>query len=152
MAKTGISNLREFNRWIVRATQDLVPEQAALFQKRVAFEVFRRVILKSPVGNPSLWANPGAAPPGYVGGRFRANWQIDTRLNDDSTEDVDPGGGATIAAGLSNIETQRIQPYGTIWIFNNVPYARRLEEGWSSQAPSGVVGVTLTEIAAGAIR
>jgi len=141
----AIENLGEFNRWIARQTREVIPEQALLFQKRIALEVFRRIVLKSPVGNPSLWANPGSAPPGYVGGRFRANWQIDVSLNTsqrDSTDIPVPNPAAIAAA----------KPFGTIWIFNNVPYAQRLETGWSSQAPSGVVAVTLAEIVAGGIR
>lgn len=37
---------------------------------------------------------------------------------------------------------------GSIWIFNNVPYAERLENGWSPQAPAGVYNVALAEIEA----
>ena len=146
----AIRNIRAFNRWIDDQTRRVLPEQALLFQKRVALEVFRRVILKSPVGNPSLWANPDSAPPGYVGGRFRANWQINSSLNSSVVDQPDPNGGSTIAAGVSNI-ARVTQPYGTIWVFNNVPYAQRIEQGWSGQAPGGVVGVTLAEIVAGGI-
>ena len=146
----AIKNIRAFNTWIARQTREVIPEQALLFQKRVALEVFRRVIFKSPVGNPSLWANPDSAPPGYVGGRFRANWQINSRLNDNATEATDANGGSTVAAGISNL-SRVTQPYGTIWVFNNVPYAQRLEQGYSGQAPAGVVGVTLAEIVAGAL-
>ena len=120
----AIKNIRAFNRWINEVTDTLLPEQVGLFQKRIALEVFRRVILKSPVGNPELWQNPAGAPPGYVGGRFRANWQINTFLNSDTKDDTDESGGATIAAGISNISSQRTQPYGTIWVFNNLPYAQ----------------------------
>ena len=139
----AITNLREFNVWIDRQSREVIPEQVVLFQKRIALEIFRRIILRSPVGNPSLWANPASAPPGYVGGRFRANWQIDVSLNDNAIENTD--------APAVPFDVRGAQPFGTIWIFNNVPYAERLENGWSSQAPAGVVAVTLAEIAAGAI-
>lgn len=137
----AIKNIRQFNRWIDNTAKDLTEDQLLLFQKRVALEVFRRVIFKSPVGNPTLWANPNSAPPGYVGGRFRANWQINTTL----TRETIDGTGDPTAVGISALNRVR-QPYGTIWVFNNVPYAQRLEEGWSGQAPAGVVGVTLAEI------
>jgi hypothetical protein len=42
-----------------------------------AFFAFTRLQEISPVGNPSLWENPKAAEPGYVGGTFRKSWQID---------------------------------------------------------------------------
>lgn len=147
----AIKNIRAFNRWVEDVTENLLPEQVTLFQKRVALEVFRRVILKSPVGNPSLWANPNSAPPGYVGGRFRANWQINTILSSSEIDSVDPSGSGTIAKGISNIQSRKIQPFGTIWVFNNVPYAERIEFGWSGQAPGGVVGVTIAEITAGTL-
>jgi hypothetical protein len=35
---------------------------------------------------------------------------------------------------------------GDIWMFNNVPYAERIENGWSQQAPGGVYGLALVEI------
>ena len=34
---------------------------------------------------------------------------------------------------------------GTIWIYNNQPYAGRLEDGHSKQAPNGVYSVALAE-------
>jgi len=34
---------------------------------------------------------------------------------------------------------------GMIYIFNNQPYAARLEDGWSKQAPAGVYAVALAE-------
>ena len=37
--------------------------------------VAESLVEKSPVGNAELWANPDHKPKGYVGGRFRANWQ-----------------------------------------------------------------------------
>lgn len=38
--------------------------------------------------------------------------------------------------------------WGSIWIFNNVPYAERLENGWSQQAAAGVYNVALAEMTA----
>jgi hypothetical protein len=35
---------------------------------------------------------------------------------------------------------------GDIWLYNNVPYAERIENGWSQQAPAGVYGMALYEI------
>lgn len=82
----------------------------------------------------------------YVGGRFRGNWQVsfDTAITG-SIDRIDPKGAATKAAGVSLIQTFTIG-VGTIWIMNNLPYGPRLEyEGWSNQAPEGMVRVTVTE-------
>jgi hypothetical protein len=32
---------------------------------------------------------------------------------------------------------------GDIWLYNNVPYAERIEDGWSKKAPEGVYRVAL---------
>ncbi|MDD5053673.1 MAG: hypothetical protein PHO27_13135 [Sulfuricurvum sp.] len=37
---------------------------------------------------------------------------------------------------------------GDIWLFNNVPYAERIEDGWSKKAPEGVYRVALVEMTA----
>ena len=47
-----------------------------------AMELLKRVILKSPVGDPSMWKDPSRVPPGYVGGRFKANWQVSVGVID----------------------------------------------------------------------
>ncbi|MFA6946481.1 MAG: HK97 gp10 family phage protein [Pedobacter sp.] len=35
---------------------------------------------------------------------------------------------------------------GDIWLFNNLPYAERLENGWSKQAPMGIYRLALQEM------
>ncbi|NBT33816.1 MAG: hypothetical protein EBT13_18445 [Rhodobacteraceae bacterium] len=35
-----------------------------------------------------------------------------------------------------------------IYIQNNLPYANRLENGWSGQAPQGMVALTVAEVSA----
>jgi hypothetical protein len=32
-----------------------------------------------------------------------------------------------------------------VFLVNNLPYGPRLERGWSKQAPSGMVGITVAE-------
>lgn len=82
----------------------------------------------------------------YVGGRFRGNWQVsfDTAITG-NIERVDPNGGASKAAGAALMQTFTTE-VGTIWMMNNLPYGPRLEyEGWSSQAPAGMVQISVTE-------
>jgi len=135
----AIKNLRQFDNWIAQQTKTLIPEKVVLFQKSIAFDLFRRVVSKSPVGNPTLWQNPSAAPPGYVGGRFRANWQITVGT---------PATGEVSGVAIPNATLGAVPPFTTIWITNNVPYADRLENGWSGQAPLGIVSVSIAEILA----
>lgn len=73
-------------------------------------------------------------------GRFRGNWQF--TLNSPAqgqlatTQRPD---GELIAA------TQNWQSGFTFYMTNNLPYGERLEYGWSNQAPSGMVRITLVE-------
>ena len=51
----------------------------------------------------------------------------------------------TITDG-GNIPSMANKAYGNIYYFtNNLPYIRRLEYGWSKQAPNGMVRLTLQE-------
>jgi hypothetical protein len=82
----------------------------------------------------------------YVGGRFRSNWQVSFETGANGVLDlIDPTGSAAKAIGKGIIERFQIG-VGSIWIMQNLPYGPRLEyEGWSSQAPAGMVRITVTE-------
>jgi hypothetical protein len=106
------------------------------------FEISRRLDMRSPVGDASYWKTP--PPPGYVGGRFRANWQHGFSTPPEGTIDaVDPTGGATQARVMASVKSSPAA--GVHYLVNNVPYAQRLEDGWSRQAPSGVVALTVID-------
>ena len=85
-------------------------------------------------------------PTGYVGGRFRANWQVTFNEPANSSLDViDPGGGSTVEAGAVQI-SQFDDGVAAIWIINNLVYAIPLENGHSHiQAPQGMVKITAAE-------
>jgi hypothetical protein len=144
-----IKNLPAFKKWVKTIKTETVPEQVLRLQKVIVLDLFRRIVLKSPVGNPDGWAPQSLPPPpGYVGGRFRANWQITigkpaTGVIDSTAEPV-----PSIPA-LGSIADARRTTSLTVWITNNVPYAERLEMGWSrKQAPGGVVNIALAEVRA----
>ena len=71
--------------------------------------------------------------------RSRGNWQIgidkQPKNELDTTENPDP----RELPKLDGVEGDT-----EIWFVNNVPYAERLEYGWSQQAPSGAVRITLS--------
>lgn len=105
------------------------PEEANKVRRGLAAEVLRGVVLKSPVDT----------------GRFRGNWQVaEGSPATEVLENADKGGGATISDGIAQIEG--IEPGSDIWISNNLPYAARIEDGWSKQAPGGVVALTVAEV------
>lgn len=111
--------------------------------KKVLLDLGTSVTIKTPVGDPTTWANP--APAGYVGGRARGGWQFAESV----PETKEPGGeDMTGAATIGRISAgvAAVDGAGNYYITNSVPYIRRLEyEGWSSQAPEGMVRVTVEE-------
>lgn len=190
----------DINKW-VEETQ-LKGDQVL---RAVALELLSRVVTRSPVGNPELWAANAHAiyqrktynlfaerlnsvataenfqraqdpanfnskgqlkkpskmtrlltartlakkfkltsGQGYVGGRFRGNWQVTFGSPaTDQLTNVDPSGSATIADGSNVLADAQV---GTmIYLINNLPYSERLEDGWSKQAPAGMVKVTVAD-------
>ena len=111
--------------------------------KKIVFDMATRIVMKSPVGDPDLWKNPHSAPPGYVGGRFRANWQYGIgQINTLVTDDIDETG----EISLSELTKVPTPSYGIIHYWtNSLPYAITLEDGHSTQAPQGIVGLTVLE-------
>jgi hypothetical protein len=96
--------------------------------RKIALEMFRRIILKSPVDT----------------GRFRGNWQLAIGSVPEGTLELDDKTGtATIAKGAAT--ALGFNAGETIFFTNNLPYARRLEEGYSQQAPNGMVALTIQE-------
>ncbi|GAA0907690.1 hypothetical protein GCM10009552_15960 [Rothia nasimurium] len=86
-------------------------------------------------------------PDGYVGGRFRGNWQTSIAAPATGTIDrVDPSGSSTISEVLRNMGGA-----GTVtFLVNNLPYSQVLEyESHSSQAPAGMVRISMARISSG---
>ncbi|MCU1752150.1 hypothetical protein [Pseudomonas sp. 6D_7.1_Bac1] len=79
---------------------------------------------------------------GYVGGRFRGNWQfsIDTPA-EGVLDQIDPSGNVSVAVLIAQVQSLTIGQ--TAYIVNNLPYGVPLEYGHSKQAPGGMVRVTL---------
>jgi hypothetical protein len=103
-----------------------------------AMDVLGKLVERSPVGNPAIWKNPASAPPGYVGGRFKANWQVGVGLiNTDTSAQPDASGKDALGRGQGVVNSWKIQ--GKLYLTNSMPYAKRIEyEHWSQQAPAGV--------------
>lgn len=106
-------------------------DHQALAYKKIAIELFGEVIRKSPVDT----------------GRFLGNWQCGINvMPTTATETTDKDGGATTSAMTKSVMSARGLP--TFWLANNLPYANKLEFGYSRQAPTGMVRVSLAEISA----
>lgn len=124
-------------------------ERADRLIRAVGIKTFSSVIRDTPVGDPDLWkANEGKTkpkpPPGYVGGRLRANWRCSLAMPDTSTdESVDKNRGIVAVNDVcATADRKKI-----LWLANSLPYAWRIEyEGWSRQAPEGMVRRNVTRI------
>lgn len=92
------------------------------FVQGVEVSLFNAVILDSPVDT----------------GRFRGNWQTTTANPATGIAGgIDPTGAATIAAMTAFVES--LKGGRVTFLTNNLPYAQRLEYGYSGQAPEGMV-------------
>ena len=106
-------------------------EKLDLAVRKIALELFSRVILKSPVDT----------------GRFRGNWQVAIGALPNGTLDLeDRTGQATISAATAR--TAGVEAGDIIYLTNNLSYGPRLEEGYSQQAPAGMVALTIQEFQA----
>lgn len=102
-----------------------------LVVRKVALDLFSRVIEKSPVDT----------------GRFKGNWQVAIGSIPAGTLELnDKDGSATISRVTA--ETLNLSAGQIIYLVNNLAYARRLEFGYSKQAPAGMVRITVTEYGA----
>lgn len=122
---------------VIKATQETV--------KVAAIELFSGVITSSPVGNPTLWKNPSSAAPGYNGGQFRSNHflsfnQPSRKVTDATNEESARLGEINAIAGMRYSQTY--------FLTNNLPYAERLDQGYSTQAPLGVTQPNLSRVRA----
>jgi hypothetical protein len=127
-------DIRNFERKTARKL-DEVP-------RKVVFQIFKNVIDKTPVDT----------------GRARANWQPSLGTPTTGTiEFADKDGSATIANMQSVLLSLNVGD--VIFLTNNLPYIRRLEEGgygdgpktvggFSRQAPAGMVALTVQEFQA----
>jgi len=87
-------------------------------------------------------------PEGYVGGRFKNNWHVGFDSQPTQSNDTpDASGQGSNSRGMAVLEVFRVGQVSSIYFTNNMPYARALEEGHSTQAPGGMVRVTALDAA-----
>lgn len=119
-----------------------VPVKAKTVVDKICIDLLRKVVLRTPVGSPNLWKGP--APKGYVGGRLRASWNTSPVSPDTQARDPDKSGSSAINRGIAAVASRPVE--SDVFITNSLPYVQRVEyEGWSTQAPVGMLRVTVTE-------
>lgn len=129
-----IVNLTAFEAGLDRWAQRELPEMVRRAQLKVAFDLFAAIVRLSPVDS----------------GRYRGSWTL--AAGDANEETLPPppdswkSGDGPYYRNLGKPDTGLLAPVATlaalnvIWIANHLPYAERLEEGHSGQAPTGVAG------------
>ncbi len=84
-------------------------------------------------------------------GRFKGNWKgsVSSVINDPEVNTFDKVGTGTFAQILGVLNRYRaLDTWPPIYIQNNVVYARALESGHSTQAPGGIMGITVVDMQA----
>lgn len=116
---------RDFTRLLERAG-----EKAADVVRKSITDVQSALIFKSPVDT----------------GAFRNNWNTALGAIDASnSRQADKSGAGATAQTADAVSRYRLGD--RIFITNSMPYAMRLEYGWSDQAPQGMVRITSVEFA-----
>ena len=127
------ANTAEFNAKVRNFAQVLAPKKFELFFKKVALTALKKLVEKTPVDT----------------GRARGNWQLTINYPADWEIDTeDRTGSGTIAKGRNRLRGLPQHGIGqVVFISNNVPYAKDLDEGRRShQAPRGMLQPTIDEL------
>lgn len=108
----------------------LVIKDCEKYIQKTAAVAFQQVVTSSPV----------------MDGAFRGNHRISINTIDEGFDKKkqDVSGSATLAKG--NAEILKAKIGDTVFIQNNAPYALRLENGWSMQAPKGIYSIAFQKM------
>lgn len=146
------SNYDEFERQINKAAEGVV-DQLVELHRTITLKAYRYITADSRTvslqyGSP-VWT-----------GRFRGSFNVSIGAPNFSTLPPHPQVGEGLkwpdepstpyrAQGVNRAAAQLLglQPFSTTYIANGVPYARRLENGYSLKAPSGVLGLAVAKVA-----
>lgn len=113
----------DINRWAQHTEEKL-----DIAAQKIALDLFKRVILDTPVKS----------------GRARGNWQVAIgKVPNGTLELTDKTGQATISRATAT--TAGLKAGDVIYLVNNLPYIQRLEDGYSGQAPAGMVGLNVQD-------
>jgi hypothetical protein len=119
-----------FQADLQRFASQLLPDQVQALGRKIALDALTGVVFLTPVDT----------------GRAKGNWQVSLDVPAEGVVDViDRSGLQTISRGQSVIAQATRFPT-VIWITNNLPYIDELENGSSTQAPNGMVAVTLERL------
>lgn len=98
--------------------------------RRVSTEMLQGVIVRSPVDS----------------GAFRSNHRVSVNGADNGYDVSQQDKSGTTALSDGSVKILQAKMGDKVYIQNNLPYAVRLENGWSQQAPSGIYALTFLSI------
>ena len=143
---------------MAQATQE-VWQRSQILIARLALRASAKIRARTPVGLvdpttgrylPTMSMEAArkaqAAKAGVPSGRARGNWNLSIGAADGTYdwERKDPSG--TAQTMLHQQQALAIKVGDRVFIANGLPYIRRLEYGWSAQAPEGMVRLTFEEL------
>lgn len=112
----------------VKAFCEKAKKNPEIVMRQVSMKLFSAIILGSPVDT----------------GRFRNNWFASGST---PSREITTYTGKQGTAAISRVSKVITEARGYGWteltLANNLPYAQRLEYGWSKQAPVGMVRVNV---------
>lgn len=123
---------REFEAQIDAFVDEDIPEALFDLMRAISLTGLTSLVMMTPVDT----------------GRARANWIVTIGSADFSysESDFDQSGGSTIAQGTGKLPGLKADPFTVIYLQNNLPYIEPLEDGSSTQAPNGMVTITVANI------
>ena len=154
---SNVDNARRFALDLTQFIGEEVPKIVVREHQRITLDILSRLVQKSPVGNPDRWKSTRYGllnkklkrkiTKGYIGGSFRNFWQVYAG-NDPGTGAPPPPNGAfarPIPGTQGDESVAGLVPFSKTYIVNGLPYAERLNNGWSFVAPAGFFELAIAE-------
>ncbi len=133
------TNTKEYLAQIAKHQETILKSVSTIINESNK-ELFKKIVERTPEGNPSLWKYP--APKDYAPGTLKASWGISYNTN--GSIRGSNGQFTSLSEGGLKFSLKSTTPQG-VTIYNNQPYAERVEMGWSTQAPSGMMRISAQE-------
>lgn len=136
------TNIKEFlNKFNANAVLALKASENAT--NDTILTMYKHIVEGTPVGNPALW-HPPYWPKGYVPGTLKKSWQINFNNQQRNLQGQFASSAQTLTQHGLTLSLNDSSGK-TVSISNPQPYAQRVEEGWSSQAPYGMMRTSVAE-------
>lgn len=124
-----MASFAEFQTGLNRYRSDRLPKLLTEIMREVLRRLARNVVIRTPVRT----------------GLARGNWRValGNTVALSTLRRRDPTGEQAIAAAFAVISRAALQSRARL--YNNLPYIPRLENGWSRQAPQGMIRLSVQQ-------